>query len=151
MAELQAADPPRSLPVPVEGVTPGDIGDTWRDPRSGGRVHEGVDIFARRRTPVRSTTPGLVLRRGENALGGRTITILGAGGWRHYYAHLEGWAGHSEGDRVAAGEVIGFVGTSGNAPADAPHLHYGIYTRDGPRNPYPLLAPTSESRPDAAP
>lgn len=138
-AELLRAAPPGALPVPVEGVAPEDLRDTWGDPRSGNREHQGIDIFARRRTPVVSTTPGIVARRGENTLGGRTMTILGPGGWRHYYAHLQSYAGHSEGDRVRAGEVIGFVGTSGNAPADAPHLHYAIYTRAGPRNPYPLL------------
>ncbi|HET9334513.1 MAG TPA: M23 family metallopeptidase [Gemmatimonadota bacterium] len=138
-AELLRSEPPSALPVPVDGVDPSDLGDTWGDARSGGRSHEGIDIFARRRTPVRSTTPGIVVRRGENPLGGRTVSILGPGGWRHYYAHLQGYAGHSTGDRVAAGEVIGFVGTSGNAPADAPHLHYGIYAGGGPRNPYPLL------------
>lgn len=140
-AELMAADPPAALPVPVEGVSSEDLIDTWGDPRSGGaRAHQGIDIFARRRTPVRSTTAGIVVRRGENALGGRTVTILGPGAWRHYYAHLQGYAGHSEGDRVAAGEVIGFVGTTGNAPPDAPHLHYGIYAGDGAMNPYPLLS-----------
>lgn len=138
--ELIRAEAPSSLPVPVRGVEPDDLGDTWGDPRSGGRrSHEGIDIFASRRTPVLSTTTGIVARRGRNNLGGRTITILGPGGWRHYYAHLQGYAGHSEGDRVASGEVIGFVGTSGNAPPGAPHLHYGIYTAEGPRNPYPLL------------
>jgi murein DD-endopeptidase MepM/ murein hydrolase activator NlpD len=140
-AALVRADPPRALSVPVAGVAPTDLGDTWGDPRSGGRRHEGIDIFAARRTPIRSTTRGLVVRRGENALGGRTITILGPAGWMHYYAHLEAWAGHAAGDHVAPGEVIGFVGSSGNAPPDAPHLHYGIYTRDGALNPFPLLAP----------
>ena len=145
-AELMAADPPAALPVPVEGVSPADLADTWGDPRSGGtREHQGIDIFARRRTPVRATTPGIVARRGENRLGGRTVTILGPAGWRHYYAHLQGYAGHSEGDRVAAGEVIGFVGTTGNSPPDAPHVHYGIYTRAGPVNPYPLLSRGAES------
>ena len=141
-AELLVAEPPGTLPVPVEGVAPGDLGDTWGDPRSGGRRrHEGIDIFAARRTPIRSATRGIVARRSENGLGGNTITILGPGGWRHYYAHMQSYAGHVEGDRVEPGEVIGFVGTSGNAPPGAPHLHYGIYTRDGPRNPYPLLVP----------
>lgn len=145
-AELLAAAPPRALPMPVDGVEPRDLADTWGDPRSGGqRDHQGIDIFARRRTPVRATTPGIVARRGENGLGGRTVTILGPAGWRHYYAHLQGYAGHSEGDRVAAGEVIGFVGTTGNAPPDAPHLHYGIYTGAGPINPYPLLSRGPES------
>ena len=68
------------------------------------------------------------------------MTILGPGGWRHYYAHLQQYGGQREGDWVEAGEVIGFVGTSGNAPSDAPHLHYAIYAREGAINPYPALA-----------
>lgn len=139
-AELLSAEPPRALPVPVEGVAAEDLFDTWGAARSGGRSHEGIDIFARRRTPVRSTTRGIVARRSENPLGGSTVTILGPGGWRHYYAHLQAYGGYAEGERVVAGAVIGFVGTSGNAPPGAPHLHYGIYTREGPGNPYPLLA-----------
>lgn len=146
-AELLRSDPPLALPVPVDGVAPEALGDTWGDARSGGRSHEGIDIFARRRTPVRSTTPGVVVRRGENAFGGRTVTILGPGGWRHYYAHLQTYAGHFVGDVVGTGEVIGFVGTSGNAPSDAPHLHYGIYAPGGARNPYPLLAPRAAAAP----
>lgn len=138
--ELLGDEPPRELPVPVRGVEPEDLRDTWGDPRAGGaRRHEGIDIFAARRRPVLSTTRGIVVRRGENPLGGRVVTILGPGGWRHYYAHLEQWGGHSRGDRVRAGEVIGFVGTSGNAPPQAPHLHYAIYTSEGAINPYPLL------------
>ncbi|CAN5272033.1 M23 family metallopeptidase [soil metagenome] len=138
---LVGAEPPARLPVPVEGVGQEDLSDAWGDPRSGGRIHQGIDIFASRGTPVRSATAGIVVRRGENPLGGRTVTILGPGGWRHYYAHLQQYGGQSEGEWVAAGEVIGFVGTSGNAPADAPHLHYGIYTGSGPTNPFPLLVP----------
>ena len=65
-AELLAAEPPRALPVPVEGVDPADLADTWGDPRSGGaRAHQGIDIFARRRTPVRATTAGIVVRLAE--------------------------------------------------------------------------------------
>ncbi len=86
-----------------------------------------------------------------SGLGGNTIWILGPGGWRHYYAHLQGWAGHSTGDRVAAGEVIGFVGTTGNAPPDAPHLHYGVYTASGPVDPWPLLAGPPPDSPAESP
>lgn len=140
-ARLLGEDPPARLLVPVEGVEPGDLRDTWGDPRGGGtRSHRGIDIFASRRTPVRASTDGIVVRRGENALGGRSITILGPGGRRHYYAHLQQYGGHSEGDLVDAGEVIGFVGTSGNAPADAPHLHYAIFASGEAINPYPRLA-----------
>lgn len=142
-AQLLSAEPPAALPVPVDGVAPRELSDTWGHERSGGRSHEGIDIFAVRRTPVRSTTAGIVARKGENPLGGRTVTVLGPGGWRHYYAHLEAYGGYSEGERVEPGAVIGFVGTSGNAPPGAPHLHYTIYTREGPRNPYPLLVRTA--------
>lgn len=149
-AALLGAEPPRHLPVPVEGVEPGDVGRTFGDPRAGGaRSHRGLDIFASRRTPVRSATRGIVVRRGTNPLGGRTITVVGPGGWRHYYAHMEQWAGHSEGDRVEAGEVLGFVGTSGNAPDDAPHLHYSIYAEGEAIDPYPFLAGSAAA--DSAP
>lgn len=158
-AELLGAEPPRRLPVPVAGVAPADVGPTFGDPRDGGaRSHRGLDIFASRRTPVTSATRGFVLRRGTNPLGGRTVIVLGPGGWRHYYAHLEQWAGHSEGDRVEVGEVIGFVGTSGNAPRDAPHLHYAIYADGEAIDPYPFLTggagpepATGESSRPAAP
>lgn len=139
-ARLMAADPPPRLPVPVDGVEPGELRNTWGAPRGGGeRRHRGIDIFASRRTPVRSATPGILVRRGENPLGGRTVTILGPGGQRHYYAHLQQYGGQSEGEWVEVGEVIGFVGSSGNAPANAPHLHYTIYASGGAINPYPRL------------
>jgi murein DD-endopeptidase MepM/ murein hydrolase activator NlpD len=144
MARLLSAEPPARVTIPVRGVEPGAFSDTWGADRSGGRSHQGIDIFARRNTPVVSATEGVVVRAGENALGGRTITVMGPGGWRHYYAHLEKWAGREEGDWVLPGDVIGFVGTTGNAPRDAPHLHYGIYTREGAINPFPFLV----ARPD---
>jgi peptidoglycan LD-endopeptidase LytH len=139
LGQLVSAEPPGRIVVPVRGVGPGEFSDTWGDARSGGRSHQGIDIFARRNTPVVSATEGVVVRSGENALGGRTITVMGPGGWRHYYAHLEKWAGREEREWVLPGDVIGFVGTTGNAPRDAPHLHYGIYTREGAINPFPLL------------
>ncbi|HET9582398.1 MAG TPA: M23 family metallopeptidase [Gemmatimonadota bacterium] len=148
---LMAADPPARLPVPVDGVRPPDLVDTWGAARSGGRRHEGIDIFAPRRTPVRSATEGIVTRRGGNPLGGRTVTVLGPGGWRHYYAHLEQYGGQGQGDWVEAGEVIGFVGTSGNAPDHAPHLHYAVFAAGEPVNPYPLLSGSGPQGPEDAP
>lgn len=149
LARLTAEEPPTRLAIPVQGVEAEGIADTWGDPRSGGRRHEGVDIFAARNTPVVSATRGVVVRVGENGLGGRTITVLGPGGWRHYYAHLEKWALREEGEWVEAGDVIGFVGTTGNAPPDAPHLHYGLYTGAGPVNPYLLLTAPADITPGA--
>ena len=136
--------PPPALPVPVVGVSASRLADTWGAARSGGRRHEGIDIFAPRGTPVRSTTRGLVLWRGWNRLGGRALTVLGPGGQRHYYAHLEAWAGPGAGDWVEEGDLLGFVGDSGNATGTPPHLHYGIYAWEGGAlDPYPLLAGTA--------
>lgn len=81
------------------------------------------------------------MRRGWNRLGGRTISILGPGGQIHYYAHLEGYDDPDLGDWVETGEVIGYVGDSGNAQGTPPHLHYGIYEGGEAINPYPRLRP----------
>lgn len=132
--------PPASLPVPVEGVAASRLHDTWGAARSGGRTHEGIDIFAPRGTAVVSTTWGIVVNKGWNRLGGRTVTVLGPGGWYHYYAHLEDWAEPAWGDWVEPGTVLGYVGDSGNAQGTPTHLHYGIYGAEGAQNPYPLLA-----------
>lgn len=139
--QLLLENPGDSLPVPVRGVEPVQLADTWGGPRSGGRRHEGIDIFAPRNTPIVSATHGVVLHAGLNELGGRVITVMGPGGYRHYYAHLERHTEHRAGDWVKRGEVIGYVGNSGNARATPTHLHYGIYRLGGGAiNPYPLLA-----------
>ncbi len=150
LLRLVAEPPPRWLPVPVRGVAPGQLRDTWGAARSGGRFHEGIDILAPRGTPVVSTTEGIVARLGTGGLGGRVVWITGPAGWRHYYAHLDRWAALREGAWVAAGTVLGFVGSSGNAAGGPTHLHYGIYRRDGePINPYPLLADPAAGTPRA--
>lgn len=131
---------PSTLPVPVEGVTPSDLVDTWGSARGEGRRHEGIDIFAPRNTQVLAATHGVVVRRGWNRLGGRVISVLGPGGYSHYYAHLEAWDLPDVGDWVEQGQVLGYVGTTGNAAGTPPHLHYGIYKGvGGAINPYPLL------------
>lgn len=137
-AALVSAPTPaaRSLPNPLPGTR---FVDTWGGARSQGRTHEGVDIFAPRNTPIRATTRGIVLNVGPNGLGGRTVMILGPGGQRHYYAHLERYAALERGDWVEAGQVVGYVGDSGNARGTPPHLHYGIYAGGGAINPYGLL------------
>ena len=113
---------------------------TWGAARSEGRTHQGIDIFARRGTPVIAATEGLVARIGENRLGGTVVWVYGPGRQRHYYAHLDRVAETLEtGDRVAVGDVLGYVGNTGNARGTPPHLHYGIYAMGGAINPYPLL------------
>ncbi len=132
---------PPALPVPVEGVRADRITDTWGAARTSGRSHEGVDIFAERGTLVSSATRGVVARIDEQGLGGKQVWVIGPGGERHYYAHLDDWApGLHAWQRVQAGDPLGFVGTTGNARGTPPHLHYGIYAAGGALNPHPRLA-----------
>lgn len=140
MARLVASPPDTELLMPVEGVRPAQVADTWNAARSEGRVHEGQDIFARRGTPVYSATHGYVVRVGENTLGGTVVVVMGSGGRGYYYAHLNAHGPEAVvGQEVSTTSVIGYVGTSGNAEGTAPHLHFGIYTREGPIDPLPLL------------
>lgn len=136
---LAAMPAPSALAMPVSGVKPRALRDTWHAARSEGRKHEGIDIFAKRGTAVRSATEGIVLRVGENRLGGQVVWVLGPGGQRHYYAHLDRFSDVAAGMRVEEGRVLGYVGNTGNARTTPPHLHYGVYGADGPVNPYPLL------------
>jgi murein DD-endopeptidase MepM/ murein hydrolase activator NlpD len=138
---LAAMDRPVTLPVPVQGVPARALRDTWNAARSAGRKHEGIDIFATRGTPVLSSTEGIVTQVGTNRLGGLVVWVIGPGGQRHYYAHLERYADVQAGMRIGAGRVLGYVGTTGNAQGTPPHLHYGVYDTGGAINPYPLLRP----------
>ena len=138
--EISRMPPPASLPMPVRGVDVAEVADTWGADRGGNRQHEGVDIFATRGTAVTSTTRGVVGAVREGGLGGRQVWVRGPGLENHYYAHLDGWAEHlSQGDVVLPGDVLGFVGDSGNARGTPTHLHYGIYGDDGALDPMPRL------------
>lgn len=131
----------RELLLPVSGAVAAQVKDTWGAARSGGRSHEGQDIFARRGTEVYSATEGYVVRVGENALGGKTVFVHGAGGRWYYYAHLDDYApGLKVGDYVTPDTLLGYVGDTGNARGTPPHLHFGVYTASGAVNPHPLLA-----------
>ena len=152
LVELLAEEPPQTLPVPVKGVSMRAVRDTFGAPRPGDRMHQGVDIFAPRGTPVVSTTRGFVARIGENSLGGTVVWVLGPGGDRHYYAHLNGIADIKAGQRILPGDVLGTVGTTGNARGTLPHLHYGIYRRaNGAINPFPLLMDKPAIHPERRP
>ena len=141
VAALGMREPDDRLLMPVDGVRVRQIADTWGAPRAGGRQHTGQDIFARRGTPVYSATDGYVLWVGESPVGGKTVFVLGAGGRRYYYAHLNAHAeGLAAGDYVTTERALGFVGTTGNAARTPPHLHFGVYTAAGAINPLPLLA-----------
>ena len=131
------------LPVPVKRISRNQLRDTWGSARSHGRSHEGIDIMAERGTKVYSATEGLVADLRNNNLGGKVIWILGPSGSWHYYAHLDGHKrGLNVGDYVHKGDLIGYVGNTGNARHTAPHLHYGIYLNGkgrGAVNPYSYL------------
>lgn len=144
---LRDEAPPTWLPVPVAGVRPSQLRDSWGDPRSEGRAHEGIDIMAKRGTPVLSATRGIVAAVQWRDLGGNTVSVHGPGGQSHYYAHLDSYGRYAVGDWVKAGDTIGFVGSTGNAQGGSPHLHYGIYTDTGAINPYPLLVAKGKGAP----
>jgi murein DD-endopeptidase MepM/ murein hydrolase activator NlpD len=137
---LALDDPPKTLPLPIASVPPVALRDTWGAARGSDRKHEGIDIFARKGTPVRSTTRGLIFRRGQSKLGGNVVWIFGPGRQMHYYAHLERFGEFERGDLVMAGDIVGYVGNTGNARGTPPHLHYGVYAPGaGAINPFPLL------------
>jgi murein DD-endopeptidase MepM/ murein hydrolase activator NlpD len=138
----------RGLEFPVEGFARDTLTDTFHEPRAG-HTHEAADIMAPRHTPVRAVEDGTVARLLSNASGGITIYQLDPSQrYIYYYAHLERYAeGLREGARVGRGQVIGYVGTSGNAPRNAPHLHFAIFRVVDPKqwwggapvNPYLVL------------
>lgn len=137
--QLASRDVPERFEVPVAGVRRTALRDSWHAPRSGGRRHEGIDIFAPRGTPVRASTEGVVTRIGHSRLGGHVVWVIGPGGQRHYYAHLDRFGDIHRGQRIAAGAILGYVGNTGNARHTPPHLHYGVYAGGGAINPFPLL------------
>jgi len=145
----RSGETPAGLLVPVQGVAASALSDTYDDPRGSGRVHEALDIMAPAGTPVLATADGRVEKLFDSENGGLTIYQFDpTDTWCYYYAHLQRYApGLEEGDTIRRGEVIGYVGSTGNANAAAPHLHFGIYllgedkqwSRGTPVNPYPLL------------
>ena len=148
MWELSGQPAPQAMPVPVAGVRARDIGDTFGAPRGTHRKHAGIDIFAKRGTPVLSATRGVVTSVHDGGLGGRQVWLLGPGREEHYYAHLDSWAaGLRIHDVVEAGDVLGFVGDSGNARGTPSHLHYAVYSVRGAIDPLPRLKAYSSRRP----
>jgi peptidoglycan LD-endopeptidase LytH len=138
------------LLIPVEGVKPSQLRDTFSDARSEGRVHDAIDIPAPRGTPVLAAADGRIVRLFLSAKGGTTVYQLASADehFVFYYAHLDRYAdGLSEGRLARRGETIGYVGDTGNAGPGNTHLHFQIYRVADPKhfwtgeniNPYPLL------------
>ena len=141
-----------TLMIPVLDVSADELVDTYSDERGGGeRLHEAIDIMAPAGTSVVAAAPGTIERLFRSDAGGNTVYVRSNDRETiHYYAHLDEYApGLREGQRVRRGQRLGTVGTTGNADAEAPHLHFAIL-RTLPRaewwepstalNPYPLLA-----------
>lgn len=119
----------RHLTLPLEGLTRDDLRETFDDRRGGARRHEALDVLAPRNTPVLAVEDGTVARLFFSKPGGITIYQFDpTDTYVYYYAHLEGYAsGLHEGGRITRGQVIGYVGTTGNATPDTPHLHFAIF------------------------
>ena len=138
-----------SLLIPVEGVRPEQLRDTFQDSRSEGRVHDAIDIPAPRGTPVLAAADGRIVKLFQSVAGGTTIYQLGTDNHTiYYYAHLDRYSDNlKEGYVARRGETIAYVGDTGNAGAGNYHLHFSILiVSDSKRywdgtniNPYPLL------------
>jgi murein DD-endopeptidase MepM/ murein hydrolase activator NlpD len=145
------AEPPAAaaLLIPVAGIGAEQLHDSYHAGREGGRVHQAIDIHAPRGTPVLAAADGTILRLHSGSRGGIAVYQLGVDGrTRYYYAHLERYARDlEEGESVRRGDVIGYVGDTGNAAPGDFHLHFSVAVlHDAHRwwegaslNPYPLL------------
>lgn len=119
----------RRLTLPVEGLDRKDLRSSFDEQRGGGRRHEAMDILSPRNTPVLAVDNGTIAKLFTSKAGGLTIYQFDPDSkYAYYYAHLERYAsGLEEHQSVKRGDVIGYVGTSGNAPPDTPHLHFAIF------------------------
>jgi murein DD-endopeptidase MepM/ murein hydrolase activator NlpD len=144
-----AASPAGLLQMPVQGIDPAQLRDTFNESRGGTRIHEAQDIMAPRGTPVVAAADGRVVKLFDSNQGGLTVYQFDpTETYAYYYAHLDAYAtGLREGQLLRRGDPIGTVGSTGNARTDAPHLHFAIFLlgpekrwwEGTPVNPYPLL------------
>ena len=149
-----------AITIPVAGIERHQLHDTFFDARTGHR-HDALDIMARRGTPVLAAVDGTIRKLFTSRAGGLTIYEFdGAEKMSYYYAHLDHYAsGLREGDKVKRGDVIGYVGSTGNAPANAPHLHFAMTVLPATKqwwkgeaiDPYPILMQRGVTDPVTAP
>ena len=150
MAEAIGALARRDLLIPVDGATANRLADTFNDSRAIGRRHDAIDIMAPRGTEVRAVDDGSIAKLFTSKAGGLTIYQFDpTQTFSYYYAHLDRYGtGLAERQSVKRGQVLGYVGSTGNASETAPHLHFAIarlgtdraWWKGDPINPYPLLA-----------
>lgn len=141
---------PSSLVIPVQGIAATQLIDTFTQARGENRVHDAIDIMAPHGTPVLAVADGSVAKLFESKAGGTTLYQFDPSGrYVYYYAHLQGYApGVVEGKALKQGEVIAYVGSTGNANPEGPHLHFAIGALTPEKkwwdytaiNPYPLLS-----------
>lgn len=134
-----------ALVMPVVGVQPYELSNSWGDARDGGkRKHKGIDIFAPKGTGVVAVADGIVSYIGEQPKGGLCLWLTTENGASFYYAHLDRWAsGLYEGMEVSVGDLLGYVGNTGNARTTPSHLHFAVNESDEMVNPYPILTKAS--------
>ena len=148
---ISACNALKGMTVPVQGIRPQQLADTFNDARSEGRSHDALDIMAPLGTPVIAAAPGKVEKLFLSEAGGQTVYVRSPDGpVIYYYAHLDHYApGLAEGQSLAKGAPIGTVGFTGNTSPAAPHLHFAIlkatpdekwWEAKETLNPYPLLA-----------
>ena len=135
---------PAALPIVFPVLGPCWFADTWKAPRSGGRKHEGVDIIAKSGTPIYAVANGTITRvflDRPGSLGGNAVRLTAPDGTYFHYAHLSAFAAGAElGATVVAGQVIGYIGSTGSS--STPHLHFEYHPGGGAAvNPYPLIKP----------
>lgn len=130
-----------TLQMPVVGVRPYELTNSWGNSRDGGkRKHKGIDIFAPKGTAIVAVADGIISYLGEQPKGGNCLWLTTESGASFYYAHLDRWAaGLYEGMEVRGGELLGYVGNTGNAKYTPSHLHFGVNENDEMVNPYPIL------------
>jgi peptidoglycan LD-endopeptidase LytH len=130
------------LQMPVVGVRPYELENSWGYPRDGGkRKHKGIDIFAPKGTAIVAVSDGVISYLGEQPKGGNCLWLTTESGASFYYAHLDRWAaGLYEGMEVRSGDLLGYVGNTGNAKYTPSHLHFAVNENDEMVNPYPILS-----------
>ena len=151
---------PQKLMIPVEGIKPADISDNYNQPRGDSRTHEALDIMAPKGTRVFATADGKVAKLFNSKQGGLTVYQFDpTETYAYYYAHLDRYAeGIKEGDVLKRGDLVGYVGVTGNSDPNGPHLHFAVFEltpekqwwKGTPLNPYPLMGDPASAPATAA-